>query len=544
MSKSSTYNKGARPWHLLSYFVAACFLLPIATITSSWSLGFGEHWEHIQSVLLERLLINSVFLLVGVLIGTSILGVCLAWLITHFNFPGRSLFKRALLLPLAMPAYVIGFSYVGMFTYSGPVASFLRAYHKDLDPSIWQEGSSLGLVFVLSLSLYPYVYFLTSRAFETMSTRYQDAGRSLGLDARGVFFKLTLPMAWPWLFGALCLVAMETLADFGTVSVFSYDTFTTAIYKSWYAMFSPTTAAQLASLLLIPIVLIYALEQRIKKKQAFVSMPAGGDLSSRSIKSLVGLKALSAFLLCGLTLSLGFIIPIVQLCVWAYQALPELDLDMLSKAAYGSFAIGLMVAASVLSISLLLLFTKRLFPSPGLSVANRLSTLGYALPGSILAVGVYIPMAYLDHSFADLVLDLTGTELGLILTSSALIMVFGLSIRFLAIAHASISAAIERISSRIDDAAKNLGSVGMRQVMSIHLPIVKKAAITAGALVFVDTVKEMPLTLMTRPFGWDALSVKVFEYISEGDWQKASVPALVLIALGVLAVFGLGDTKS
>jgi iron(III) transport system permease protein len=524
--------------------IAACCLLPIAVICASWALGLGEHWGHIRSVLLERLVLNSVFLVLGVLIGSGILGVSLAWLISHFDFPGKSIFKRGLLLPLAMPAYVIGFSYVGMFTYSGPLSSFLRSYHNGLDPSSWSGGSRLGLVLVLSLSLYPYVYFLSCRAFETMSSRYQDAGRSLGLSSTGVFFKLTLPMAWPWLFGSLCLVAMETLADFGTVSVFSYDAFTTAIYKSWYAMFSPSTAAQLASLLLVPIILIYLIERRVKKRQSFVAMPAGGELSGHRLKRLSGFKAAGAISFCAAICSFGFFIPLCQLIIWALESWPNANPETLISAVYGSLALGLMVAVSVLFISLLLLFTKRLYPSPGLAVANKLSTLGYALPGSILAIGVYIPMAYIDHRVADTILEWTGTDIGLILTSSAFLMVFGLSIRFLAIAHTSVSAAIERISLRIDDAAKNLGVIGFRQFRNIHLPLIRKAAITAGALVFVDTVKEMPLTLMTRPFGWDALSVKVFEYISEGDWQQASLPAMFLVGLGVLAVFGLGDTKS
>jgi iron(III) transport system permease protein len=529
--KSYQFYQASFLWRVASYGVAGLVLLPILTVFAAWALPVADHWDHIVSTMLTRLISNSVKLVIGVLIGTAVLGVVLAWFVTQYRFPGQVFFRKALLLPLAIPAYVTGFVYVGLLDYAGPLPTLIRDL-TDSRVELPDIRSTVGVIGILSLTLYPYVFLIVKNAFESQGRHMIEAGRSLGHSMPQIFFRLAIPMALPWLLGALSLVGMETLADFGTVSIFVYDTFTTAIYKAWYGFFSPTTAAQLASLLLVPIACFYVIEQWIKKRQRY----ATGLTRQVEKLSLSGWRKWAVSSLCGLVFTLGFVVPAGQLLIWSGQQLATIEFGELVELSWHSGLLGVMTAVTVLLGALIVIFSYRFFQLPRLHVANRVASLGYALPGSVLAIGLYLPMMGIDQTVAGLMQSWFGWEAGLWLTGSLAIMVIGLSIRFMAVAHAVLYAGQQRISGRLDEAAANHGFYGIRQLWNVHLPLLKKPIITAFILVFVDVIKEMPLTLMTRPFGWNTLSVRIFEFISEGEWQRAAVPGLIMIIISTIPV--------
>lgn len=539
MKKRYRLLKTSPWWRYISYALAGLVLLPVLTVAASWFLPGQENWQHIVDNLLWRLIGNSVVLLLGVILGTALIGISLAWFVSQYQFPGRKWLARLLLFPLALPAYVTGFVYIGLLDFSGPLASQFRSW--GLPAEFWFEvRSTWGIVAVLSLSLYPYVYLIMKTAFESQGRQIIEAARSLGMPMPKIFLGLAVPLALPWLIGSLSLVAMETLADFGTVSIFVYDTFTTAIYRSWYGLFSPTTAAQLASLLIVPIMLLYALDQWIKKRQSYVT-------SSNAPSRLVRLPKRQAWLIslyCVAVLSIALLIPMIQLMLWAAGQLPAVDWQRTLLIAKNSALLGGVTGLTVGISASILVYSYRFFQVPKLLLVNRLATIGYALPGAVLAIGVYLPLTWLDRGLGWTIESLLQRDVGLIFTGSMVAMVLGLSIRFIAVAHAAIFAGQQRVSSRLDEAAVNHGVYGVRQLWLVHLPLIRAPLATAFILVFVDVIKEMPLTLMTRPFGWDTLSVRIFEFISEGEWERASIPALLMVLVSVVPVLILDRKES
>lgn len=502
---------------------------PILAVLASWLLPISEHWQHLREHLLLDLLGNSFCLLLGTLSLTFIIGVGSAWFLSLYQVPGRRWLRPALILPLAIPAYVNGFINLGFWDYSGPFHTALRSI--GIDGQIFEIRSLPGAAWILTVSLYPYVYLMSRQAFDSQGGRVIEAGRSLGMPINKIFWQLAVPMARPWIFGSLALVGMETLADFGTVSIFGVDTFTTAIYKSWFGFFSPETAAQLSSLLLAIVFFVFMMDYLSRKGQKFVS--ANGvrkamPFRKRSHAYLVAAGLWGLFLV-------AFLLPVVQMLVWAVEEGFPSWANLLDIST-NSFLVGAITAASVAISAVVLVFAQRFFPIGKVMLANRLAILGYALPGSVLAIGVFLPLVRLDNVAADFIEGLTGHDPGLMLTGGMVTMVVGLSIRFLAVGHTAIQSAQERISPRIDEAAINFGVYGSQQIRLIHLPLIWRAILGAMVLVFIDVIKEMPLTLMTRPFGWDTLSVKIFELISEGEWQAAALPSLILVLLGLIPV--------
>lgn len=532
--------KPFRLWRIACYLIGMLALLPLIAILFSWLSPPGEAWHHIRDTMLAELLQNSAYLLFGVLGFSSLIGVILAWLLSQYRFPGQRFFSKALILPLAIPPYVMGFVYVGLLDYSGPIATAFRAIS---DSTILPSSRSFPvLIFVMTLALYPYVLFIVKTAFDSTGRGFWEVSHSLGLNRFQVFYRLALPMAMPWLIGALSLVGMETLADFGTVSVFVIDTFTTAIYKSWYGFFSPQTAGQLASFLLFPICTLYLLEYWAKSRQGkqFVGQTERKTLQCQ----LKGLKAFLATGLCSLVWFLGFLVPFFQLLFWAASSQWLDSVYNSGLQILNSIILAALVATVVVGVALILTYTLRFTGGRDVELVSRIATLGYAIPGAVLAIGVYLPLIKADRILASYLESLLSRPMPLLMTGTILSMVIGLSIRFMAVGQTTINSAQKRISRSLDEAAINFNCVGIAQLQRIHLPLIKKAIATAWVLIFIDVLKEMPLTLMTRPFGWDTLSVRVFEFISEGEWERASVPALFIVAISLTAIIFMNQDES
>ena len=528
----SSNHRPASVWRLIPFLVAALVLIPIGTILSSFFAPTSDIWQHLVETTLLSLIINTFWLALGVVSGTTLLGVSLAWLTAVCEFPGRKLFSWALLLPLAVPAYVTAFVVLGLFDFTGPVQSAFRSW---LGPDAWfpEVRGRMGVITVMVLAFYPYVYLLARNAFLTQGKRSLEASQSLGLNRIQGFFRVALPMARPWIAGGVMLALMETLADFGTVAVFNYDTFTTAIYKTWFGMFSLPAASQLASLLLVIVFALIVMEQqiRIRMRYAEVKQSARADRVALS-----GWRSVTATALASGTLFFAFLLPIGQLVIWAANSLVQ-DLDSRYLGfLWHSLLLSTLAALLTCTVALLLVYATRRHPDAATRNAVRIATLGYALPGTVLAVGMFVPLASLDNWIGEVTLQLFQIETGLMIQGTLVIMLLAYLTRFLAVSHSPIDSAMQRITSSIDEASMSMGINGWMMLRRVHLPILKSGIFTAGALVFVDVMKEMPITLMTRPFGWDTLSVRIFEMTSEGAWEQAALPAVALVISGLIPI--------
>ena len=510
-------------WRVIALLVAALVAAPLIVLLTRIGEADASLLDHLLEHVLPRVLGQTLLLTILVAAGSATLGAGLAWLVSRYRFPGRDLFSWALLLPLALPAYVLAFVAVGLLDFAGPLQTGLRAlFGPDLRlPAVRSVG---GAALVLSLSFYPYVYLLCRSAFDSQGQRAMEAARSLGLSRRQAFWRVALPMSRPWLAAGLLLVVMETLADFGTVSVFNVDTFTTAIYKSWFGLFSLGTAAQLASLLLLVGFAIAMTEHRLRGRAGYWST---GRSVAAAGETLPAHRGWLASIACFGVLLLAFLLPLAQLTLWALAGWHGVDVASL-RAAGRTLLLGLAAAMLVVATALLLAYARREAPGRLTEAATRLATLGYAIPGAVLAVGVFVAL-----SLADRVLPaITGVDWRIGGTLVAILLAY--VARFLAVGFGPVEAGMTRIGRALDDAARVLGAGSRRRLLRIHLPLLAPSLFTAAALVLVDVMKEMPITLMTRPFGWDTLAVRIFELTSEGQWEAAALPSLALVATGLL----------
>ena len=507
-------------------------ILPILVIVSYVLQPESKIWQHIVDTLLSELLKNTIILCAGVLSGTFVLGVGSAWLTTVCDFPGRSVFNWALMLPLAMPTYVLAFVYIGLLDFSGPVQTFLRA-HTDSSltwlPNIRSAG---GVIIVLSLALFPYVYLLARNAFQTQGISVLEVSQALGHTPLKAFFKAALPMARPWIASGLMLVLMETLADFGAVSIFNYDTFTTGIYKAWFGFFSLPAAAQLSSVLLVFVFLVIIVEQQMRNKMQFHQV-GKLTLAANRIR-LKGWKKWGACLLLMSIALIAFIIPSLQLLTWSVASISvELDSRYIGLL-FRSLLFSSMAAALITALGLLLAYIQRQHADHFTQWVIRLSTMGYALPGTVLAVGIVIIVSYTDKPMVWVIREIFGIQLSSVLNGTIVTVLFAYMVRFLTAGFNTINSSMLRITRNMDEAATLMGITGIKLLKRLHIPILKNGLFIAAMLVFVDVMKEMPITLMTRPFGWDTLAVKIFELTSEGEWQRAALPSISLVFAGLI----------
>ncbi|NOZ11596.1 MAG: iron ABC transporter permease [Gammaproteobacteria bacterium] len=519
-------------WRLASLVVAAVVAAPLLVLAMSWLTPDAEVWRHLSDTLLLELVRNTLVLLVSVGSGVLILGVGLAWLTAMCDFPGRNFFDWALMLPLAVPAYVLAFVAVGVLDFSGPVQSVLRQWFGTSSwfPPIRSEG---GVIAVMVLAFYPYVYMLARSAFLNQGHHMLETARVLGLNAWSAFFRVTVPVARPAIAAGVALALMETLADFGAVSVFNYDTFTTAIYKAWFGFFSLSAAAQLAMLLLLFIATAVYAEQRLRGNSRYhVNLNTGKVLRYR----LKGVRALAAVCAASVVLLLAFVLPVSQLVLWAWGIMGE-ELDARYLGFLGNtLFLGAFAAVLTTVAALLLSYTQRLKPDPLTQAAVRISTLGYALPGSVLAVGVMLSFVWVDQQINSVVQWLTGEAWGAVLTSSVFALLLAYVVRFMAVAYGPVDSAFDRIKPSILQVARCLGAGNMEILRRLSIPMLRTGLLSALLLVFVEVMKEMPATLLLRPFGWTTLATRIFEMTSEGEWERAALPAVTLVLAGLLPV--------
>lgn len=515
-------------WRWVASFFALLVLIPLGVIFSSLLVPDFATWQHLIDYVLFDLIVNTLVLCLAVGIGVTLIGVTLAWLTAVCEFPGRKFFSWALVLPLAIPAYVSAFVLLGIFDFTGPLQQFLGDAW--LLPNARSAG---GLIIVMILALYPYVYLLARNAFLTQGKRALEIAQTLGRSEAQGFFSVSLPLARPWIIGGLSLAIMEVLADFGTVSVFNYDTFTTAIYKTWFSMFSIEAAAQLASLLTLVVLIALFLEYRSRMELRHYS-PGKSTARIERIRLSAPLSVL-AWVFASVVWVLAFLIPVIQLAFWAADYVgTDLDARYWGFLSHSLMLAGL-AAALITTCALLLAYARRKHNDVYTRTAVQLAILGYALPGAVIAVGIFIPVVWLDGLWRTWMNWLSFNP-STALQGTLLIMLLAYLVRFLAVAYTPVDSAMQRITQNIDDAARSLGVGGFKMLRQLHVPILRGGLFSAALLIFIEVMKEMPITLMTRPFGWDTLSIRIFEMTSEGQWEQAALPALALILAGLLPI--------
>lgn len=530
------------PWPAAAGVVALLVATPILVVLSSLATPTAEIWVHLWQTSLAELIRNTLALIAGVGLGVLVLGTGLAWLVTMYRFPGRAIFEWLLILPLAMPAYVIGFVFLAIFDYAGPIQGWLRGI---FGPKIWfpEIASYGGVVLVMTLVFYPYVYMLARAAFLEQSASTLEAARALGASRLAVFWKVALPLARPSIAAGMALALMEALADFGTVAIYGYPTFPVAIYRVWFGMFNRGAATELASLLLLFTLGLYLLERTLRGRARFYQTE--GTVRPAPPKRLSGWRAWAASGMAGLIVGVAFLLPVAQLLRWTVTTVGGSDYD----DRYPEFLLNTVAVAAITAIvavgaAVVVAYGLRLSRSRIVAAFARIAGMGYALPGSVIAVGVLAPLAFLDHALDDLLKRMLGIGSGLLLTGSMAGLTFAYLVRFLALSCQTVEASLVKVTPSMDMAGRSLGVNPGGVLRWIHLPLIRRGLLTAAILVFVDVMKEMPATLLLRPFGYETLAVRVWQLTSESLWEAAALPALTIVAAGLFPVILLVITSA
>ncbi len=524
VSRDHTFSRRVLSKSVLG-LISLFMLIPIIVVLFSWTRPVADIWQHMADYVLPQVLKNTAILLLMVTVISGTIGTALAWVTSMYRFPGQRFFAWALMLPLAMPAYVLAFVTIGIVDFSGPLQTGLRDL--GISTAIPSVRNIWGAGLVLSLAFYPYVYLLARQAFLSQGRRAIEAGQMLGLSRSRVFFRLALPQALPWILGGLLLATMETLADFGAVSVFNVDTFTTAIYKAWFGFFSLTTAAQLAALLIGVIFIVVLFEQYWQARRGqSISQGSNRRLeSSKSAKFGMSLLCTSVFLL-------AFLIPFIQLIYWTVlnyqQDFDERYIDFVTN----SLLIASMTTLLIAVLAVIIAWVKRQYPDKSTKLMTTFATLGYVVPGTVLAVGVFIPIAWLDNQL--IAFGITSQQ---VLSGSVIVMLLALSTRFMTVSFQPVDRQLQRLTVNQEAAAKLLSDSPVQRWRQVVLPVLSPGVLTALLMGFVEVMKEMPITLMTRRQGWDTLAVRVFEMTSEGMWGRAALPSLLIVVVGLIPVW-------
>jgi len=531
-------------WTTLGWLVAVLVILPIAAVV--W-LAFNPSeniWPHLISSVLPVYVESTLLLLLGVGTLSLFIGVSTAWVVTLCNFPGRKVFEWALLLPFAIPAYVIAYIYTDLLEYAGPVQSGLRelfGWSTARDYSFPEIRSLGGAVLMLSLVLYPYVYLLARSSFLEQSINIRDASRTLGCSAWQSFFRISLPIARPAIAVGLALVAMETLNDFGTVDFFAVKSLSAGIYDAWLNMSNLGAAAQIATLMMLFVVLFIWLERtsRAKAKQF-----SGADRFKRLERyNLTGGKAVAATLLCSAPVLFGFLLPLGELGSMTLNHLDQFSDSRFLQQASNSFLLSSAAAIFTAILALLLAYSQRLNPNlAGLRFAAKLAHLGYALPGAVLAIGVIIPFAAFDNTLDSWMRDTFDISTGLLLSGTPFAILFAYSVRFLAVSSGSIESSLAKVTPSMDMASRSLGANSFDTLKRVHLPLIRTGLLTALLVVFVDSMKELPATLILRPFNFDTLATAVYQFASDEKIEAAAPGSLLIVLVGIIPVILLSRT--
>lgn len=525
--------------HVVVWLIAALFCLPFLALLLQLLTPEADLWQHLVTTVLRSYLLHSVLMVIGVGLGALLLGVSCAWLVAVHDFPGRRHFTWLLILPMAMPAYIVAYAYTWFLDVSGPLQIALRgvtgwSYGDYLFPNIRSLG---GAIMVLTVVLYPYVYLMSRAAFNQQSKQLLEAHQLSGGSTWSYFSQIALPLARPAVFGGVALVLMETLADYGTVDYFGVNTLTTGILKAWFGMGSLGGAAQIAGILLLFVVVIMVLEKNLRGSARY-DVVHGGQVNTRPIQ-LSGIAKWMASFWCGLVVLLGFILPVLLLIFMVSQSNFSQWLGEFIELTANGILLAAATAILIVLVAVTLMYIKRNAKKAGIKRLITALGLGYAVPGLVIAVGVTIAFGWLDVGFRWLSSGWSNSAPVLIFSGGFMALMVAYLIRFLAVGMQPIDAAYQGIKPHLDEASLLTGKSNIVTFKQIHLPLLKSGLLTALLLVFVDLLKELPATLVLRPFNFNTLAVKAYELASDERLADAALPALCIVVVGLLPVLWL-----
>ena len=523
-------------WPKTSVLLSLFVLLPVTGLL--WAaVGTDENiWQHLFDSVLPNYIVNSLILMTGVCLGVTLVGTCTAWLIANCRFPGHKVFGWMLILPLAMPAYVMAYVYTDFLEYSGPLQTALRLIfswenrNEYWFPEIRSHG---GAIVLLSLVLYPYVYALARAAFSAQALSLLEAGRMLGHSPMKVFFSVSLPLARPAIVVGATLALMETLSDFGTVDYFAVRTLTTGIFDVWFGMENQSGAAQIALVLLTFIILLVWLERTSRKKQ---KINTSSRMNSTVRFELKGWRSALAIICCGLPILFGFLLPAIILAIYS-----SYSFNLFKYADYLAYTGNTLLLATGSAVLCMMLgifigYSQRLSSHWSVKLATRISTIGYAIPGAALAIGLIISFGAMNKIIIPLSEHFSLSAQSFFLSGGVVALFFAYTIRFLAISVGSVESGLEKITPNMDMASRTLGSGPFSTLCRIHIPLLRPALIAGSILVFVDTMKELPATLILRPFNFETLATFVYQYASDELLVECAPAALTIVLAGILPV--------
>jgi iron(III) transport system permease protein len=523
---------------VVAVIVAVLIAAPVLSVFSNVFMGeTGGTWSHLADTVLGEFMWNTVILCIGVGLGVSSIGVTSAWLTTMLDFPGRRFFEWALVLPLAMPAYVMAYVYTDFLQFVGPLQTWLRETFEWRRGDYWFPDVRTvgGAVAMFMFVLYPYVYMIARTAFLERAGGMLEAGRSLGLGPWGSFFRVSLPLARPAVVAGTALALMETLADFGTVSYFGVQTFTTGIYRAWFSLGDRIAAAQLSAALLAFVILVLTLERISRGRARFNNTSRQSSMPVR-LRLPLALGLLAAFA-CFMPLLLGFLLPAALLLQMAFAEGDAQFGPRFVELARNSFVLAAVTAMIAVALAVVLGYAARLTRTRLPHALNRVVGLGYAVPGSVIAVGVLIPLTRLDNWLAQSWEAIFGSNPGLLLTGGIAALVYAYLARFLAVALQTVESSLGKITPSMDDASRSLGFGKWATLRRVHIPMLRGSLLTAGLLVFVDVMKELPATLVIRPFNFDTLATQAHTLAADERLAEASTAALIIVVVGLLPMF-------
>jgi iron(III) transport system permease protein len=513
-------------WSVSAVALIVFLVIPVAALLFSGLDTPTEVWDHVSQTLLPRYLSNTFYISFFIGLFSVILGFVPAWFVVMYDFPLRRSLEWMLILPLSIPSYILGFTYVGILDFTGPVQSFLRNF-AGIDAGQFIDIMNIeGVIFVMSFALYPYIYIITRSTLAGQSASMLESSRLLGKSAYKTFFRLAIPLSRPAIIAGLFLVLMEVLNDYGTVKYYGVDTFTTGIFRAWYALGDPHTAIKLSLILMVFVIVLVALERIQRGKARFDGSATGKPIAK---KPLTSSKKWFVSAVCITPVLFGFIIPVIQLIAWMFKTYSTaLDQQFWSMVA-NSFLLALTASILAVLIAVLLIFSTRINNNNFMKMLAKSSTFGYAIPGAVIAVGVLMTFSYTDNW--------TGSFM--ILSGSLFGLVYAYLVRFLAVAYNPVQSGFEQQCKNTDQAARTLGISSFKTLLKVNLPIAKTSVFSAVILVFIDILKELPLTLILRPFNFNTLATRAFELASNEMVAEASTSALIIILTGLIPILFL-----
>ncbi len=530
-------KRPSKRWLFSAALTTAIVVLPVLSVLILALFPEENIWPHLLETTLPRYLITTLQLMLGVAGLTLLFGLSSAWAVTMCEFPGRRYFEWIMLLPFAVPAYVIAYVYTNLLDYAGPVQTALRdwfGWQNAADYWFPEIRSLEGAILMMGLVLYPYVFLLARAAFLEQSPSLFLVSRSLGRSAISTFISVVLPIARPAVAVGLSLVLMETLNDFGTVDFFAVQTLTAGLFDTWMNLGNLGGAAQIATTMLAFVVILVTLERYSRRRQQQFAVRDNREPIRRFTMSFP--RQMICLLVCVLPVIFGFLIPALTLGNYAWEYFDESWNSTFVRNTFNSLFLSGTAALTTLSLGVILAYSRRLHDTRGMQVMMRLSSLGYAMPGAVLAVGVIVPLAGFDNWFDGLMRDYFGFSSGLLLSGTAFALIFAYTVRFLAVSAGSVESALQKITPSMDMASRSLGHTPGQTLVKVHLPILRGTLVTAALVVFVDVMKELPATLILRPFNFETLATYVYQFASDEQLARSALPALIIVLAGIVPI--------